>query len=666
VQKKDREMMVWTWAGWEPLQYYRRLGGFHETQEGNALWQDKWARQLRSRPTAETLRRAGINWVTTHFFKGFGLKVESEEIAQTAELIRNYHAEGIKVFCYIQYGTLMPETILLEEPEARKWLRTDWHGRNDAPPYAYGEQYWRVKPCGNQEGFRNYLLRCVDQAIGIGADGVWIDNLNADGCHCSACQKAFQAYLADTIKDPWREMGLRQLSTVAIPHVHLPTDPVFQAWVRFRAAELKESVKRISRHARALKPDIQVAANFGLGSHLRNPSEGGNWIGNYGDLDFIYAENHLFPGWQDGEIVTQHGPVKLGASLGLKVVPGSTRPLRPVGPYAVPSTPTRPELRRVFAESVLFGAGATNGPWGLRGENGGEEPAFLRDAQLRSDTRALADYYRSWKDKLAGSTDAAPVALFYSFEAFGFDEPRSRQAMQAMSQLLLQHQVPFRYVLSDHLDALDDVQLLILPHVLGLSDETARTLRQFVRRGGRILATGRSSLYDESLRMREDYALADIFGVRYSNAFEAEHQNSILFHDSTSCVLLPGEWGLTPAQGEPFCQIAPERVVQTIRQITGRHLLPEVLTPFPHVVFEMRRLKDHSLLLGVINYSNQRIPALRINVPRQVSLKKTDQVANEAGEKARLTIHWNGDHSVLKVSDLDVEAFAHLSTIGSR
>jgi hypothetical protein len=26
-------MMVWTWCGWEPLQYYRPLGGFHEQQE---------------------------------------------------------------------------------------------------------------------------------------------------------------------------------------------------------------------------------------------------------------------------------------------------------------------------------------------------------------------------------------------------------------------------------------------------------------------------------------------------------------------------------------------------------------------------------------------------------------------------------------------------------
>jgi hypothetical protein len=31
------EPMTWAWAGWEPAQFYRRLGGFHEQQEGNAL-----------------------------------------------------------------------------------------------------------------------------------------------------------------------------------------------------------------------------------------------------------------------------------------------------------------------------------------------------------------------------------------------------------------------------------------------------------------------------------------------------------------------------------------------------------------------------------------------------------------------------------------------------
>jgi hypothetical protein len=109
--KTDDKMMVWAWAGWEPAQFYRRLGGFHEAQEGNALWADDWFRQLESVDTAKALAEAGINWGTTHFYKGFGLKAEDGEIVATARLIANYHRHAIKVFTYIQYGSGMPEVI---------------------------------------------------------------------------------------------------------------------------------------------------------------------------------------------------------------------------------------------------------------------------------------------------------------------------------------------------------------------------------------------------------------------------------------------------------------------------------------------------------------------------------------------------------------------------
>jgi len=341
------------------------------------------------------------------------------------------------------------------------------------------------------------------------------------------------------------------------------------------------------------------------------------------------------------------------------VVPGASMEMRHIGPYEVPSAPGKRELRRVFAESVLFGAGATNGPWGLRGENAGDDPLYVRDAELRETTRRLADFYHSWQECLAGSVDAAPVAVLYSFESMGFDDVSSKKAVEAMSQLLLQHQIPFRYVLSDHLEGLDGVKLVILPHVLGVSDEMAAQLRSFVERGGRILATGRSSLYDSSLRMRNDYALADVFGVNFSNQFEAGHQNAILVNDATGCILLPGEWGLTDAEGKPFCAVSEGCIVQSIRHAVGNESLPEVLSPLPHVVFEMRKLSDGSFLLGLLNYSDQPVRSIRITLHGKMAETFRPVAPGDAfGQKVEVSCCRIGEEKlILNIPMLDVELF---------
>jgi hypothetical protein len=603
--------MIWTWAGWEPLQYYRRLGGFHEAQEGNALWAEDWRARLDSEACAALLAEAGINWVTTHLYKGFGLEAEAEEIAATQAMIANYHRHGVKVFTYLQYGTVMPETILAETEEAATWGRIDWNGQHDGHPYEYGDQYWRAKPCANQPGFLAYLRRCVDTALGIGADGIWIDNLQADGCHCSRCQAAFQAYLQQEIADPWRALGVRDLSRVAIPRAERPRDPVFQAWVRFRCEETRRSLRMLADHARATKPDVVVAVNIGIGNHQRALLENGNWFGNLDCVDYTYAENGLFPRWTGEAIVSQHWPMGICESIGIRVVPGSgVAAAHPV--YHRPAVPAPRQLRRLFAESMLQGGHAVGGPFGLRGEDGGADPLLLRDAGYRQTHRALVDWYVAHHGLFAGSSNAAPVAVCYSREAMTGDETRARQAFEAMVQLLQQQQLPFRYVLSDRLDALSDVALLVLPHVLPLSEAQAEHVRAFVARGGRVLATGRTSLYDGCMRQRREYGLADLFGQAYSHALEDGQGDAILVNASNGCLFVPGPWGIAGADGQPACRVSGERLARAIRQAIAGAGMPEVLSPLPQVGCAWRRLPDGTHLLGMMNYGETPVAGITL------------------------------------------------------
>ena len=49
-----------------------------------------------------------------------------------------------------------------------------------------------------------------------------------------------------------------------------------------------------------------------------------------------------------------------------------------------------------------------------------------------------------------------------------------------------------------------------------MSDRQCASIRQFVERGGHLVATGRTSLYDEWGQPRPDYALGELLGVRRS------------------------------------------------------------------------------------------------------------------------------------------------------
>ena len=78
---------------------------------------------------------------------------------------------------------------------------------------------------------------------------------------------------------------------------------------------------------------------------------------------------------------------------------------------------------------------------------------------------------------------------------------------------------------ADHLARL---KTLILPNIAALSDEQCRQLRAFVERGGGLVATYETSLYDERGERRADFGLADLFGVSFRGRADGPMRNAYL------------------------------------------------------------------------------------------------------------------------------------------
>jgi hypothetical protein len=80
-------------------------------------------------------------------------------------------------------------------------------------------------------------------------------------------------------------------------------------------------------------------------------------------------------------------------------------------------------------------------------------------------------------------------------------------------------------------DRLDQFKLLILADAAALSDAQCRAIREYVDRGGSLVATFSSSLYDETGRRRDDFGLATLFGVSFGGRIDGPMQNSYLSLD---------------------------------------------------------------------------------------------------------------------------------------
>jgi beta-galactosidase GanA len=73
--------------------------------------------------------------------------------------------------------------------------------------------------------------------------------------------------------------------------------------------------------------------------------------------------------------------------------------------------------------------------------------------------------------------------------------------------MMVEHSIPFEMINDQLLDEehLHGFKLLILPNIAALSDEQCRHLKKFVEKGGSLVATYETSLYNErkSLEFRE-------------------------------------------------------------------------------------------------------------------------------------------------------------------
>ncbi len=124
-----------------------------------------------------------------------------------------------------------------------------------------------------------------------------------------------------------------------------------------------------------------------------------------------------------------------------------------------------------------------------------------------------------------GGTRVADVAVYYSldskfdFAGNGRSVPGAdttdahTRSVTSVTRGLGSHHIPFGFVTKTTLAHLNEHKVLILANVNMMDDAEIEAIRDWVRQGGSLIATGSTSLVDARGRLRKDFGLGDVFGV---------------------------------------------------------------------------------------------------------------------------------------------------------
>jgi putative glycosyl hydrolase-like family 6 (GHL6) protein/glycosyl hydrolase family 42 (putative beta-galactosidase) len=333
-------------------------------------------------------------------------------------------------------------------------------------------------------------------------DGVFANRWAPQGgdCYCVHCQQNFKA-----------------ASGMDLPRTTDRRDPARRAFVAWRKARLTE----LWRHW-----DATVRAANSEASFIPNGPPDLKTAGELAAIQFTdnQARRGVTPPWNNGRRAKEYRSVMGRRPIGGIFSVGLEEAYR-----WKDSVQSEPEIRLWVAE------GTANGmrPWVTKFSG------VLYDRRWLPMVERIYQWHFANERYLRNEAPLARVAMLFSEQTSSEHQgvaqgDRTEDHVLGMYHALVESRVPFEMVHEAVLssDRLDRFKLLILADAAALSDAQCRAIRDYVGRGGSVLATFASSLYDETGKRRDDFGLADLFGVSFGGRVDGPMQNSYLSLDA--------------------------------------------------------------------------------------------------------------------------------------
>ena len=119
----------------------------------------------------------------------------------------------------------------------------------------------------------------------------------------------------------------------------------------------------------------------------------------------------------------------------------------------------------------------------------------------------MNDNFQHFLDTL----NIADVAILRSYPSMAYNNYSTHQSTILFEQTLIQANIPFDIIFDEHLADLSKYSVLVLANQESLSDTALEQIKEFVKDGGGVVATGLTSLFDDWRRRRPTFGLIDLF-----------------------------------------------------------------------------------------------------------------------------------------------------------
>ena len=620
-----REKPIVIVGNWDCAPIFRLRKG------GNPLWAQQEYDRGHSEEAVIKLKELGVSLAILHFYKGFGLEAEKEQLEDAKKLAALCKKHSIRVGVYVG-STICYETFLAEVPEAEEWLVPSYRGKPATYP---GTQVFRRRVYFNHPGFLKYMKRVCRIAIEeLDADLIHFDNTSMRArrdvfFHPQGIED-FRTFLREkyTSKERTLRFGFAEMSHVQPPdydkHLQTINSPMYQEWTDFRCQQLSDFYGEMTQFIHSLNPEVAVD---------NNPSTGLSGWNTMWDqsVDYPRILKHTDMVWSEeasGIGVTGNG-ILLSRIRSYKQATGH-------GNIVITSTA---DGLLEMAESLAFNRGCLGMVGGMlsgyelsesdrrRGSHdnpytwGGQQDGY----ELTPRKKSYIHFFRKHFDYYRDVKSVANVAVLRAFSTMAFSNARPQQSTFLFEQALIQAKMPFDIIFDQSLDDLSKYRVLVLADQEALSDGQLEKIRAFVRGGGSLVATEHTSLYNEHRRRREEFGLADLLGVQAPPWLNPSRDGELILEiepvrrqlGSSRIVYLPEVIpSIKKRSDDPMASRYwklpknAEQMIDAVRWALGDQNLLKIEGP-AEVAAELVSVPGaDALALHLVNYSVQRYPEL--------------------------------------------------------
>ena len=345
-------------------------------------------------------------------------------------------------------------------------------------------------------------------------DGIFVNRWEGPSmCYCEHCQRNFKS-----------------ATGLALPRTTDPKDRAHREYVVWRQNRFFDLWRMTDKELRAINPNARFTPNTGGAERLLDMAR----VSDLSSILFIDRQaRRNAPAWFSGRFGKE-----FRSTMGRKPIGSITSVGHEEGYRWKDSVQSEPEYKLFFADAIANGCR----PWFIKFNAKVIDERWLKPVE--------EVYTWAWKNEryLRNEAPIARVAMVYSQQTvhnYAADAVKDKydDHLSGMYEALIESRIPFEMVHDRQFDPanVDRFKVLLLPNIAALSDAQCRQLEEYVQRGGSVVATFETSLYDEWGVPRKEFGLSKLFGCSFEGRVQRRMQNSYLsLEHATKHPLLAG------------------------------------------------------------------------------------------------------------------------------